>query len=235
MVPLGGQTSFQEIATKTGLSELNIRRVLRHAITLRVLQEPEPGTVAHTNVSKAITDSSLNDWLKTASRDLWPAATKTLDAMIKWPNSQEIDETAFSLAHGTGMSVYDFFQAHPDRALSFVGSLKALTSSPEHDVCHVINNYDWRSLGRAQVVDVGGSRGNVAIQLAKNFPELKVLVQDREEVIQGADRPACFFQPTSASLLLLKYLPCLRPPNRPTPLLRYGVFSVVKCAPNTSW
>ncbi|GAW24153.1 hypothetical protein ANO14919_137340 [Xylariales sp. No.14919] len=136
MVPLGGQTLFQEIATKTGLSELNIRRVLRHAITLRVFQEPEPGTVAHTNVSKAITDSSLNDWLKTASRDLWPAATK------------EINETAFSLAHSTGMSVYDFFQAHPDRALSFVGSLKALTSSPEYDVRHVIDNYDWTSSSR---------------------------------------------------------------------------------------
>ncbi|KAI0871506.1 sterigmatocystin 8-O-methyltransferase [Hypoxylon argillaceum] len=187
MVPLGGQTSFQEIATKTGLSEVNVRRVLRHAITMRVFQEPEPGMVAHTSVSKAITDSSLNDWLKTASRDLWPAATKTFPAMMKWPNSQEINETAFSLAHDTNMSVYDFFQAHPDRALSFVGSLKALTSSPEYDVRHVIDNYDWHSLGQARVVDVGGSRGNVSIQLAKKFPELKVLVQDKEEVIQGAE------------------------------------------------
>ncbi|KAJ2999003.1 hypothetical protein NUW58_g143 [Xylaria curta] len=187
MVPLGGRTSFQEIATKTGLSEVNVGRVLRHAIAMRVFQEPEPGIVAHTNISKAITDSSLNDWLKTASRDLWPAATKMFDAMRKWPNSQEINETGFSLAHDTSMSVYEFFQANPDRALSFVGSLKALTSSPEYDVRHVIDNYDWRSLGQAQVVDVGGSRGNVAIQLAKNFPELKVLVQDKEEVIQGAE------------------------------------------------
>ncbi|KAI0192154.1 O-methyltransferase-domain-containing protein [Astrocystis sublimbata] len=187
LVPLGGQTSFQKIAAKTGLDEVIIRRVLRHAITMRVFHEPEPGIVAHTNISRAITDSSLNDWLKTASRDLWPAATKTFEAIMKWPNSQEINETAFSLAHNTSMSVYDFFQANPDRALSFVGSLKALTSSREYDVRHVINNYDWHSLGHAQVVDVGGSRGNVAIQLAENFPGLNVLVQDKEEVIHGAE------------------------------------------------
>ncbi|KAI0505651.1 O-methyltransferase-domain-containing protein [Xylaria bambusicola] len=171
MVPLGGSASFQEVAAKTGLNEVIIRRVLRHAITIRVFQEPEPGMLAHTNISKAIIDSSLNDWLKTVSRDLWPAATKTFDAVIGWPNSQEINETAFSLAHNTNCH--------------FEGSLKALTSSPEYDVCHVIDNYDWHSVGH--VVDVGGSRGNVAIQLAKNFPALKVLVQDKEEVIQGAE------------------------------------------------
>ncbi|KAJ3566291.1 hypothetical protein NPX13_g7189 [Xylaria arbuscula] len=187
MVPLGGQISFQEIAAKTGLNEQIIGRILRFAITMRVFREPEPGMLAHSNVSKAITDSSLNDWLKAESRDLWPAATETFDAVMKWPNSQEINETAFTLAHNTDKSVYDFFQANPDRALTFVGSLKALTSSPDYDVRHVIDNYDWQSLGHVQVVDVGGSRGNVGIQLAKNFSQLKVLVQDKEEVIRGAE------------------------------------------------
>ncbi|KAH9883976.1 O-methyltransferase-domain-containing protein [Xylariomycetidae sp. FL2044] len=173
MIPPGGRSSFTEIAAKIGLNEVNVRRILRHAITMRVFQEPEPGMVAYTNISKAIMDSSINDWLKTVSRDLWPAATKTFDAMQKWPDSQEINETAFSIAHNTNMSVYEFFEANSDRALTFVGSLKALTSSPEYDVQHVIENYDWRSLGHAKVADVGGSRGNIT-------------VQDRAEVIQGA-------------------------------------------------
>lgn len=85
------------------------------------------------------------------------------------------------------MSVYGFFQANPDRAFTFVGSLKALTSHPEYDVRYVIDNYDWLSLGQAHIVDVGGSRGNISIQLAKNFPTLKFLVQDKDEVIQGAE------------------------------------------------
>lgn len=68
-----------------------------------------------------------------------------------------------------------------------MGSLKALTSNPEYDVSHVINNYDWASLGEVQVVDVGGSRGNVAISLTKCFPGLKVLVQDMNKVIQDAE------------------------------------------------
>ncbi|KAI1108308.1 O-methyltransferase-domain-containing protein [Nemania sp. NC0429] len=187
MVPPGGRISFQEIASKTGVSEVNISRVLRHAITMRVFQEPEPGMVAHTNISKALTDPSLNDWLKTSSRDLWPAATRTFDAVTKWPRSQEPNETAFSLAHNTKLSTYDFFQVHPGRALTFAGFMKAVASNPGFDVRHLVDNYDWHSLGQARVVDIGGSRGNVAIQLAKSCPELKVLVQDREEVIKGAE------------------------------------------------
>lgn len=85
------------------------------------------------------------------------------------------------------MSIYEFFEANPDRALSFVGSLKALTSSPEYQVSHVINNYNSAALGKATVVDVGGSRGNIAAQLAERFPELNFVVQDLENVIKGAE------------------------------------------------
>ncbi|KAF7534727.1 hypothetical protein G7054_g5962 [Neopestalotiopsis clavispora] len=187
MVPLGGQTSFRDIAEKTGLDESMVRRLLRHAITMRVFREPEPGLIAHNRNSKAITDPSINDWLKTASQDLWPTATKLFEALQKWPKSQEINQTAFALAHDTEMSIYEFFEANPDRALSFVGSLKALTSSPEYQISHVVNNYNWAALGKATVVDVGGSRGNIAGQLAERFPELNFVVQDLENVIKGAE------------------------------------------------
>ncbi|KAF3003297.1 hypothetical protein E8E14_007415 [Neopestalotiopsis sp. 37M] len=187
MVPLGGQTAFRDIAEKTGLDESMVRRLLRHAITMRVFREPEPGLIAHNRNSKAITDPSINDWLKTASQDLWPTATKLFEALQKWPKSQEINQTAFALAHDTELSIYEFFEANPDRALSFVGSLKALTSSPAYQISHVINNYNWAALGKATVVDVGGSRGNIAAQLAERFPELNFVVQDLENVIKGAE------------------------------------------------
>jgi hypothetical protein len=76
MVLLGGLSSFKEIGEKTGLDEVIVRRLLRHAITMRVFQEPEPGMVAHNKNSKAIIDPSINDGLKTTSQDLWPTATK---------------------------------------------------------------------------------------------------------------------------------------------------------------
>jgi hypothetical protein len=93
----------------------------------------------------------------------------------------------FALANNTDKSIYDFFEANPEKATHFAGAMKALTSSPEYDVSHVLDNYDWASLGDAFVVDVGGSRGNVAVELAKRFDGLKILVQDMDKVIRGAE------------------------------------------------
>ncbi|KAI0521163.1 O-methyltransferase-domain-containing protein [Xylaria bambusicola] len=192
MVPIGGQISFQEIAAKTGLSEVNVRRILRYAMAMRTFCEPEPEMVAHTNISKAITDPNVRDFLVMSAREVWPASVKTFDAMQKWPKSEELNETAFSLAHNTPLSLYEFFHASPDRALRFSGAMKALTAHPEYDIRHGIDNYAWSSLGKAKVVDIGGNRGNVAIYLARRFPELEIVVQDKQEVIQGAadDVPA---------------------------------------------
>ena len=76
MVPSGGSLSFAEIAEKTGLAEQMVARLLRHAITMRIFYEPEPGVVAHTKASKILTDPVTNDWLRAGTEEMWPAATK---------------------------------------------------------------------------------------------------------------------------------------------------------------
>lgn len=78
LVPSGGQTTFAEIAKKTGLGEQAIRQLLRHAMTMRVFREPEPGAVAHTQASKALMDPVANDWVGCGTEEMWPAATKVL-------------------------------------------------------------------------------------------------------------------------------------------------------------
>ncbi|KAK5632370.1 hypothetical protein RRF57_008084 [Xylaria bambusicola] len=137
-------------------------------------KEPEPAMVAHTSISKAITDPNIRNFLMMSTRDVLPASVK-----------------AFSLVHNTPLSLYEVFHAAPDRALRFARAMKALTVHPEYDIRHGIDNYAW-SLGQAKVVDVGGNRGNVAIHLARRFPEPSILVQNKEEAIQGAtdDVPA---------------------------------------------
>ena len=49
--------------------------------------------------------------------------------------------------------------------------------------------YDWASLGNAYIVNVGGSRGIVAMDLAKHFEKTKFLVQDGQMMIEGAEVP----------------------------------------------
>lgn len=47
--------------------------------------------------------------------------------------------------------------------------------------------YDWVSLRDATIVNVAGSRGQAAIELAKNFENIKLIVQDSANMIQGAE------------------------------------------------
>lgn len=74
MVPLGGRASFEDIARQTGLTQHVVSRLLRHAITMRLFQELQPGVVAHTKASRLLVDPLMNDWLRVGTeevRSLW--------------------------------------------------------------------------------------------------------------------------------------------------------------------
>jgi hypothetical protein len=94
MIPAGGRMSFEEIGQKTGLETNVIRRFLRSAMAMHILEEPEPGMVAHTSISKFLVNPAINGWAEFEGRDTWPASTRIVDALQKWPNSQQPNETA---------------------------------------------------------------------------------------------------------------------------------------------
>ncbi|KAF7539506.1 hypothetical protein G7054_g2088 [Neopestalotiopsis clavispora] len=187
IVPAGGQVSFGEIAEKTSLDEALVRRLLRHAMSMRIFQEPEPGMVAHTKMSKYFTLPYVNNWLSFGAQEGWPAATRMLDAIQKWPGSEESNHTGFSLANNTDKSIFEVLGADHARAMRLVNGIKAHDHFPGFANAEVSKLYDWASLGNALVVHVGGSRGDIAIELAKTFGDIKLLVQDMEKAITGAD------------------------------------------------
>ncbi|KAI0012208.1 sterigmatocystin 8-O-methyltransferase [Xylariaceae sp. FL0662B] len=190
LVPVGGQTTFAKIAEQTGLEEHAVRRLLRHAMTMRVFQEPEPGVVAHTKVSKVLTNPVANDWCRTGTEELWPAATKMVDALQKWPRSPEPNHTGFSLANNTEDSIYQVLERNPERAYRFANTMITYTMMTEYDTSHIFNIYDWKSLGQIQMVDVGGGAGHHSMELARRFPNLSVIVQDMDKMFEGSKIPA---------------------------------------------
>lgn len=76
VVPARGRVSFPDIAAKTPPREQIITRLLRHAITIHIFDEPKPGFVAHTKASKILADLIGNNWLGTGTEEMWPASTK---------------------------------------------------------------------------------------------------------------------------------------------------------------
>ena len=49
-----------------------------------------------------------------------------------------------------------------------------------------LQGFDWSAYSSATVVDIGGSHGLVAIELAKAYPDMRIIVQDLPEVVNGA-------------------------------------------------
>ncbi|KAI1405546.1 sterigmatocystin 8-O-methyltransferase [Hypoxylon fuscum] len=173
VIPSGSQVSFEDIAEKTNLDKGLVRRLLRHAITMRILREPEPGMVAHTKISKFLAIPYIT-------------IPRVGEAIEKWPSSQEANETAFALANQR-KSVFEVLGSDPEAAMRFAGGMKSLDHVPGCGDAFVAKAYDWASLGDVLIVNVGGQRGSVAIDLASKFENVKLLVQDAAMVIEGAD------------------------------------------------
>ncbi|KAI1850095.1 hypothetical protein JX266_004474 [Neoarthrinium moseri] len=163
IVPPGGQVSFGEIAEKMGLEEQLVRRLLRHAMSMHILKEPESGMVAHTKMSKYFTLPYVNDWISFGAQE------------------------GFCLANNTDKSIFEVLGAGHARAMRLAYGVKAHDHFPGFANAEVSELYDWTSLGNAFIVHVGGSRGEIAIELAKSFSEVKLLVQDMEKAIAGAE------------------------------------------------
>lgn len=98
----------------------------------------------------------------------------------------------FALANNTTESIYSIIASDPKRAQKFANNMEATASNYEYDAVHAVDNYDWGSLGSATVVDVGGAQGHIAIELAKHFGNLNLVVQDMESVVSGAKVPEEF-------------------------------------------
>jgi SAM-dependent methyltransferase len=82
--------------------------------------------------------------------------------------------------------MFDFFEDNPERMSRFKDAMSFLQTFPGLEPSYAVKSYDWASLGKATVVDVGGSHGLVCIALAKEFPNLQFVVQDLPKVVEDA-------------------------------------------------
>ncbi|KAL9095621.1 MAG: hypothetical protein Q9165_002053 [Trypethelium subeluteriae] len=126
----------------------------------------------------------LQDLLQGPVACLRPA---TCDALEKF-NGQELNETAYSLAHCPGESVWSYYDSHPDTARRFASSMDSFTSSPGHSVEYLATGYSWSELPKgSKVIDIGGSKGHVSIAIAKIHKQLLFVVQDLPAVINDVE------------------------------------------------
>ncbi|KAB8360730.1 hypothetical protein FH972_024465 [Carpinus fangiana] len=195
-VPFEGSISFDELAKKVGADVDILRRVTRFAYTLRLFSEPTPDHVAHTNFSYLLAkESDMWDMLGHSTEDMFPCMPFLSESQKKWPGSTKATETAFHLAFpdevSEGKTVFEWYGENKDRAVRFGGAMKSISMGGGFvNNSATLNSFDWKALGKAKIVDVGGSRGHVSIALLRHCPELTAIVQDRPETVAQGEVPS---------------------------------------------
>lgn len=135
-------------------------------------------------------EAGARDMAHHCLQEVHTATANQVKAMRKWPNTLHSGETGASLGFGIeGKSVFEFFAMEPHRAQKF-GSTMGFMGAPGTNLApqiEVAGGYPWRNLGKAKMVDCGGSRGHVSVAVANVAPDMDFVVQDLPEVISQAE------------------------------------------------
>ncbi|KAL2859608.1 S-adenosyl-L-methionine-dependent methyltransferase [Aspergillus pseudodeflectus] len=183
-VPLDSEISFKELSLVSGAPLGRLERILRLLFVRRIFHEPRPGYIAHTTASeRLVTNPELTAFLGHCTHEAFPAASRLVDSLRKYPNTEEPSQAGFNVAFGTEDPLFTFLTKNPDRFERFNQGMAGLSKSGGRSVKQVIEGFPWGDLGEATVVDVGGGNGHVSIALAEAYPSLSFIVQDLEGAI----------------------------------------------------
>ena len=187
-VPVGQAIAFADVAQACDLNEEDVKRICRHAMTFRIFTELSPGFLSHTPISRLLAvDSNLLSWVDGYLDEYVPAATRMVDAMQRWPRSEEPNQTGFNIAHDEKDSIFQAYGRDSVRAKRFADAMKLYTETPAFSLDHLVKEFPWASVQK--VVDLGGSQGHASIALARAFPHLHCIVQDLPGVLHGVEAP----------------------------------------------
>lgn len=169
-VPLDGEISYEDLTTKVvelnnglDIPMLNLRRIVRHAMTNRIFVEPKKGFVAHTRSSRLIAEDALtNNWVGFMCNDLGLPIANVINAMKKWPGSEEPTETSVNISYNQNLPWFDFLQKDADVAKRYSLAMQAHGTGEGYSVQRVIEGYPWDRLpDGATVVDVSQSHSRI--------------------------------------------------------------------------
>ena len=153
-IPLGGSASYSEISTEVGLSEPQVKAIVRQSAMNRIFREEGTDRVIHTASSALLLrDSAMMNWYGHCLDELFPAAAKMAQALETFRGSTAAGDSAFGLAFDTKEPIYKFLERHPDRQARFFGAMEGVGKGPGHSLHHVVTGYPWAELGNAIVVD----------------------------------------------------------------------------------
>ncbi|KAJ7730737.1 S-adenosyl-L-methionine-dependent methyltransferase [Mycena metata] len=197
----------QDIARPTNIDPAKLARVLRLLATNHVFIEVSPDVFATNRLSSIFdTGKSIEEimakpgkkyegtiafgaLLEHFSDDALTSATSLPDVIVDPRDglSNEPTTTAFNRAFKNDLPFFEWFDlpAQAARMARFSIAMDGATQMAVPD--EIVQGFNWESYPEGSlVVDVGGGVGSQCLPLAKKYPQLSFVIQDRAPVIQEA-------------------------------------------------
>lgn len=119
------------------------------------LREPWAGELAHTAKSALlVTNPAMLDWALFMAESTSKGAAHLVDATEKYGASESKTETAFNIACNTDLPYFDYLAQTPSLRKKFAAYMKNVTQGEGTKIGHLVNGFEWASLGDGTVVDV---------------------------------------------------------------------------------
>lgn len=171
-----GPKTAEELASATKTHAPSLFRILRALASVGVLRSAEGGRFTQTPVSETLVTNAPGSlrWFAVSElgQEHYPA----------WGNlmhSVKTGEIAFD--NFFGVDIWKYFQQNPEDAAVFNDSMSSVTAAANEAITSL---YDFSQFGK--IVDVGGGHGGLITSILKKNPEVKGILFDAAEVIEGA-------------------------------------------------
>src|ERR1044071_6756984 len=171
-----GPKTAAELASATNTHAPSLFRILRALVSVGVLKSAEGGRFAQTPLSETlVTDApgSLR-WfaISELGQEHYPA----------WGNlMQSVKTGEIAFDNFFGVDVWKYFQQNPEDAAIFNNSMSNVTAAVNDALTSL---YDFSQFDK--IVDVGGGHGGLITAILQKNPQVKGILFDSAEVIEGA-------------------------------------------------
>ncbi|KAF2176818.1 S-adenosyl-L-methionine-dependent methyltransferase [Zopfia rhizophila CBS 207.26] len=202
-IGLNESVQYEELAKRCDIDVDDLKRIVRTAIANHLFLEPEKGVVTHSAISKLIVGIPVVDtWMGHFTDDVWTSGVRMVDAIQKWPGSQEPQHTGFALNDPRGRSMFDVLKGDAEKSKQLAASMQFLQSAPVFDLAHLVKDLGWDAGNTPSLmVDIGHRAGSPEpIEKAKVPADLEGRLEFQvhnfftEQPVKGAD--VYFFRST---------------------------------------
>jgi hypothetical protein len=171
-IPLGSSATYSEISRATNLPESVVRRILRHAFTMRLFAATEPGSesVVHTATTAYLAKTpAMRSMIGHQTEETRAGSLHFAESLRKYSAgkskfTEEVLESGFSIADidrtGHPVDYWAYAKVTPEgkpagfREKRFAEAMQAAAGGSSAPTELLRDNFDWASLEEGTVIDV---------------------------------------------------------------------------------